>query len=110
MGWGRQQHTLHQAEDRRGRANAERQREHGDDGESGLLPQFSLAKSHVVKHWRFLAFFWTAANRHRLSIHARRVIWYSESGVRPTRGILGLLESPLKHARPPWRLCRCGEI
>src|SRR5204862_7674747 len=50
IGRGRQQDALNQTEHRRGCANAQRQREHGDQGEAGLLEQHSHAKTQVLKH------------------------------------------------------------
>jgi hypothetical protein len=50
----REEHALDQTEDRRRRADPEREREHGNGRESRLLPQFPPAKTHVIQHWSIL--------------------------------------------------------
>ena len=46
----RQEDALDQAEDRRGRADAQREREHGDDHEPGMLQEQAGAEAQVAEH------------------------------------------------------------
>ena len=46
----RQQNTLDQAEHRRGRADTERQSQHGNQGEARLLPEHPRGKTQVLNH------------------------------------------------------------
>ena len=50
IGRRRQQDALNQTENRRGRADAQRQREHGDQAEHGLLQQHSHANAQILEH------------------------------------------------------------
>src|SRR4051812_46757805 len=49
---GTQQHCANAAEDRHVYANAERQAQHGRDGESGTLGESPDGETDVLEHWR----------------------------------------------------------
>jgi hypothetical protein len=54
---GCREDASYQTKNRRRRADAQRQREHGNHGEAGLLKQHSHAKAQILKHLVVLRYF-----------------------------------------------------